>query len=265
MKFRSFVRAAALGAAFAIGGATAALGQNSAQEEAAIAEARAATIAQLSRPITIELTDARLEDIVQFLRDFTGANIEPMWVEDQYDGLQKDQRLTISANNSTVLAFLERVLERTQSDFSPNTWQFTRDGAGIEIGPKNRLNSRAYLKLYDVNDLLYQIPDFTEAPQLDLDQVLNQGQQGSSGASGGIFQDEGDDNGGQGLSPRELIDQMIEIITENVEPEQWLTNGGSGGTVRYYNGYLMVRAPNYIHRQLEGYPAPTKPAAQHAP
>src|SRR5690606_40573815 len=82
-------------------GATAALGQNSAQEEAAIAEARAATIAQLSRPITIELTDARLEDIVQFLRDFTGANIEPMWRSEERR-VGEEQSNTMSSYASSV-------------------------------------------------------------------------------------------------------------------------------------------------------------------
>jgi hypothetical protein len=236
--------------------------QSSSAEQAAERDARAATMRSLGRVITVDLNDARLEDIIQFLRDFSGATIDVMWLDDQAnEGLQKDQRLTISAKDSTVLAFLERILEKSQTEFSPNTWQFTREGNGIEIGPKSRLNSKAFLKMYDVNDMLYQIPDFVDAPSLDLDQVLNQGQQGSSGASGGIFQDANNNEGGVGPTTEELAQNLMNIITENIEPEQWQDNGGTGGTIRFYNGFLLIRAPDYIHRQLTGYPAPTPTAA----
>lgn len=266
MILRRFVSASILGMAVLCSASTAALAQPTPAEEAAERNAQAATMQQLSRTLTVELTDARLEDIIQFLRDFSGATIEVLWLDEQSaEGLQKDQRLTIAAKDSTVFAFLEAVLQKTQTEFSQNSWQFTRDGSGIEIGPKSRLNATAYLKLYDVNDMLFQIPDFVDAPSLDLDQVLNQGQQGSSGASGGIFQDANSDDGGVGPTPDELATQLITIITENVEPEQWQDNGGSGGTIRFYNGYLLIRAPGYMQRQLTGYPAPKKAAAQPQP
>ena len=263
MSFRRIASASILGILLSGVAATPALSQGSKAEQAAERDARAATMQLLGRNLTVDLTDARLEDIIQFLADFSGATIEVMWLDDRAtEGLQKDQRITISAKDSTVLAFLERILEKTQSDFSPNTWQFTRDGNGIEIGPKSRLNATAYLKMYDVNDMLYQIPNFVEAPSLDLDQVLNQGQQGSSGASGGIFQDTANNDGGQGPTTEELAQNLMNIITENIEPEQWQDNGGTGGTIRFYNGYLLIRAPDYIQRQLTGYPAPSRTSAQ---
>ncbi len=263
MSIRTLIRASILGVLLLNAAPATVFAQKSSAEEAAEREARSATMLALSRTITVDLNDARLEDIIQFLRDFSGASIDVMWLDDRSaDGLQQDQRITISAKDATVLAFLERILERSQSDFSPNAWQFTRDGTGIEIGPKNRLNARAYLRLYDVNDMLYQIPDFTDAPSLDLDQVLNQGQQGSSGASGGIFQDANTENTGTQQDTQALAQELIDIITENVEPEQWRDNGGTGGTIRFYNGFLLIRAPDYMHRQLTGYPAPVRTVTQ---
>jgi hypothetical protein len=46
----------------------------------------------------------------------------------------------------------------------------------------------------------------------------------------------------------------MQIITQLVEPDQWVDNGGSGGTIRYYNGTLIVNAPDYMHRGIDGYP-----------
>lgn len=217
-------------------------------------EAMQRTARQLSRGITVELTDARLEDIVQFITDYSGANIRAMWLDDRSsEGLDKDMEVSVSVENVRVIDFIEEVMEQASSDFSPATWQFAENGRGIQIGPRARLNEKNYLKAYDVNDLLFQLPDFDNAPTLDLDQVLNQGQQGGSGSSGSIFQD---DNDGE-LEIRtteELAQELIDILIETVEPDQWRDNGGDGGTIRFYSGFLLINAPNYIHRQLGGLP-----------
>ncbi|MSR18495.1 MAG: hypothetical protein EXS00_04885 [Phycisphaerales bacterium] len=39
-----------------------------------------------------------------------------------------------------------------------------------------------------------------------------------------------------------------------MEPEQWEDNGGGPCTIRYYEGVLIVRAPDFVHRGLVGYP-----------
>lgn len=243
--------------------------------------ARQATARSLSRSISIDLTDARLEDVMTFLRDYSGADIQPVWndSESTVAGLDKDQRVSISVKDVSVLTLLERVLEKARTDFSPATWQFARDGGTVEVGPRVALNRGAYLRMYDVQDMLFQIPDFANAPELDLDQVLNQaGQQGGGGGGGSVFGDT-EDGPLNTKSQEELAQELISIITENVETTQWQDNGGDGGTIRFYNGALIVRAPDYIHRQLGAYPfdikkvatptpaptAPTAPAASTTP
>lgn len=238
-------------------------------------DARHVAVRSLARSITIELTDSRLEDVMTFLRDYSGADIQPVWTDaDTGDaGLDKEQRITVSVRDVSVLTLLERVLEKARTDFSPATWQFAREGGAIEVGPRSALNKHAYMKMYDVQDMLFQIPDFPDAPELDLDQVLNQaGQQGGGGGGGSVF---GDTQDGPlvSRSQQELADELITIITENVETTQWQDNGGDGATIRFYNGALIVRAPDYIHRQLGGYPFDVKkltarsaaPAAAAAP
>jgi len=245
--------------AFAQGGAT--------KLPPSTVEAMQRTARQLSRPITVELTDARLEDVVQFISDFSGAQINAMWLDDRSsEGLDKDQEISISVNNVRVIDFIERTLEQASTDFSSATWQFSKDGRSVEIGPRARLNKVHYLKAYDINDLLFQLPDFNEFPTLDIDQVLNQGQQGGGGSSGSIFEDE-DEEDVNTKSAETLAQELTDLIQEFIEPDQWRDNGGDGGSVRFYNGYLLIDAPNYIHRLLGGLPfefadAPTEPAAE---
>lgn len=218
--------------------------------------ARVATARQLARSITVELVDARLEDVITFIRDYSGAAINAAWADEDASGvgLNKDQRITVSVTNVSVLTLLERVLEKSRTDLSPATWQFENEGGAIEIGPRTTLNRGAYLKLYDIQDMLFEIPSFTDAPELDLDQVLNQSSQGGGGGGGGSVFGDTESEDVPVRSQQALAEQVIGIITDNVETEQWQDNGGDGATIRFYNGALLVRAPDYIHRQIGGYP-----------
>ena len=38
----------------------------------------------------------------------------------------------------------------------------------------------------------------------------------------------------------------------------WIENGGDSASIRYYQGVLIVRAPDFVHRQLGGYPFAAK-------
>ena len=52
------------------------------------------------------------------------------------------------------------------------------------------------------------------------------------------------------------------LIKELVEPEGWIDNGGSWSTMQLYEGVLIIRAPDFVHRQIDGYPfAPTGASA----
>jgi len=205
---------------------------------------------RMQRKISIELTDARLEDAVRFLTDYTSADIEMHWADSASTGLDKDQRINVTVREQPALMLLERLLEKAQGDFDENTWQFTSAGT-IEAGPKSMLNKSKKLKIYDIHDMLFVIPNFEEVPELDVDSVLQQGQNGGGGGSSSIFQDNEDDEDENRVTDEENAQKIIDIIVENIEPEQWQDNGGDGASVRFHNGTLLIRAPEYIHRQLE--------------
>lgn len=219
------------------------------------------TLLRMMRPMTIEFKDARLEDVVTYLAEQTGAEMEPMWIDDQNPtGLDKEQTISLRVSGVTALTVLEKVLARAVTDsFSetpPNTWQVSELGT-LQFGPKARLNTFKRLEIYDINDLLMVVPDFANAPEFDLDSVLqNAGQQGGGGGqspfSGG---DEGDSVfDEENRRPRdERAEDIRKLIIDLVENEQWSDNAGTGGSIRYYQGTFIVNAPDYMHRQINGY------------
>lgn len=218
-------------------------------------DARRDTMLKLMRPITVDFQEKRLEDVIAFVRDFSGADIEALWIDDQNPtGLDKEKVISVKVTNGTVLSLMEKVLEKAKADSGDNSWQMSDSGA-FQIGSKERLNKYRRVEIYDINDLLMEVPDYRDVPKIDLQQALQAAQSGGGGGGGkSPFKDENEKNDEQRMRDREKqAEDLQKLITDLVETEQWTDNGGNGGTIRYYKGTLIVNAPDYIHRGIDGY------------
>lgn len=209
------------------------------------------TLLRMSKTVTVEFKNQRLEDIIVFIAEVTGADLEPMWLDDQHGtGMDKERSISLRADNASALDLLEKVLEKSSDDgVGPggHTWQLSPSGA-MQVGPRDRLNKYRRVEIYDISDLLLVLPDYANAPEFDLQAVLQSGQGGGQSPFTNT-QDEDVD-----IRPREdRARDVIDLIIGLVEAEQWTDNGGDGGSIRYYAGTLIVNAPDYMHRQINGY------------
>lgn len=215
---------------------------------------RRISLERLHKNVEIELKDSRLEDVMVFIAQYADLDLEPLWLTDQgaVTGLDKDVRVTVSVRDETVLSLLERVLERVSPSLDPATWQLTASG-GVQVGPRSRLNRMTSIKIYDIQDLSFVVPDFVDVPELDLDTVLQQSsQRGGGGGGGGLFNS--NDMQTLGELEEESAQRIVDVLLQTVEPDQWVQNGGDGASLQYLRGNLIIRAPDYIHRQIAGYP-----------
>jgi hypothetical protein len=209
------------------------------------------TLLKLTRRVTLSVEDQRLEDVVQFIRDFTSADIEPAWADSRYaDGLDRDRLVSVRVDGVSALTFIEKVLEKASDGFGTNSWQLSPTGT-LEIGPKSRLNRHRRVEVYDINDLLLVLPRYEEVPEIDLNSVLQSSQGGGGGQS--PFREQ-DNQRPELPTKEERAKEIIDILIALVEPEQWEDNGGDGASLRYWQGHVIVNAPDYIHRQIDGYP-----------
>ena len=215
------------------------------------------TLIQLSKPVTLEVEEQPLEDIFSFLASVTGAELEPVYLNDDFASLGMDPAtpVTISVTQRPALIVLERVLARAQRAGGVGeeyTWQLTDYGT-VQLGPKTELNREQRIEIYDVADLLYVVPDFDNAPDFDLQSAVQAAGGGGQGGgqspfSGGGAQD------ADITSLRERAEALRDLITSTVEPDQWRDLGGDGASITIYNQSFIVTGPDYVHRQLAGYP-----------
>jgi hypothetical protein len=175
-------------------------------------------------------------------------------------GIDPGTPVTLDASDEPALTVIELLLDQCATD-DPCTWQL-RDGY-VEVGTKDRLGaaSARETRCYPLRDLLSEPLHFDNAPQLDIAAALSQaGSYGGGGTGGG-----GMGGGGGGLIfgqpdeppdravEQELADQIILLITQSVEPEAWPDNGGEWASIHYFCGTLIIRAPDFVHRQIGGY------------
>ncbi|MEY3022351.1 MAG: hypothetical protein RIS86_1549 [Planctomycetota bacterium] len=210
-------------------------------------------------------------------------------------GLDPEFEINLNLESMPALTAIERLLEICGTD-EACTWQI-REGF-VEVGTKERLAVPAAreLRMYPIRDLLFEPPMFDNAPDFNLGSALQQGGQNGGGGGGGGFggggggfggggggggfggggggMGGGGSGGGGGLigdpgedperpSEEEKADQLMDIIMEQCEPEAWKDAGGDWATMRYYQGVLIIRAPDFVHRQIDGYQfAPVRPRAK---
>ncbi len=218
-------------------------------------DARKDTMLRMMKPVTIEFKDQRLEEVMNFIATLTNADMEVMWLDDRSSvGLDKDQTITLKFTKGSALQLLEKVLEKSTDDLSNGgtTWQMSTSGT-LQVGPKERLNTWKRTKVYPVTDLMAEVPNFTNVPEFDLQQALQSRGRGGGGGGQSPFRQNQQNNEDQRRALQEKLDDLKRLVTELVEREQWVDNGGSGASIQYFQGAFLVNAPDYVHRGLDGY------------
>jgi hypothetical protein len=258
---------------------TTAMGQSLSERMSHVAQQRARTQARsnskahmlstmLYSDLTVTFNETPVRDAFNYLQTVLNVNIIPRFSTDRVGhGIDPETPITLDAQGEPALSVLEIILDQCQgAAFDEEcTWQL-RNGF-IEVGTKERLNAAREIRYY------------------------NQGNQGGGGGGfggggggggfgggggGGFGGGGGGGGGGSGsggsifgdpededprITEAELAQELIDIITESVEPEAWEIAGGDAASIRYYQGVLIVRAPDYVQRQLAGYPFAIRPPA----
>ncbi|MEO1584774.1 MAG: hypothetical protein AAFR96_09410 [Planctomycetota bacterium] len=221
-------------------------------DDAETARLKRDNLAKVLRPISLRVQDQPLRDVVQFVADFSGAQIDPIYSDDRTpDGLDPEAPITLNVTDVSCLRLLELALDQAaRESFDGATWQLTSWGS-IEAGPKSALNRRQHVRVYDIADLLLALPDYADAPALDLQSVLQSSQGGGGGQS--PFTGNLDDNNDEDRDLDERREAIVDLIQAIVEPDQWQAAGGDGGSVTIFQNTLVIRAADYMHRQIDGY------------
>ncbi|MCK4275633.1 MAG: hypothetical protein KAX78_03910 [Phycisphaerae bacterium] len=188
----------------------------------------------------LEVDEMSLENVIRFLREYSGLSIHVKWAVLQTVGIEKDTTVTVYLTNVTFGKALRTILDDVGG---VNPLGYIVDGGVITISTRDDLSGMAYAttRTYDIRDLLFTVPNFT-APTLSL------GQTGQGGTGGGLGNVTGN-VANQGPDKQQIIQDIITLIEETIDPTSWRPTGEIG-SVRQMQGHLVVTQTAENHRKL---------------
>ena len=190
----------------------------------------------------LNFTGVTLADAIEFLRDVSGANIHVNWAALEAAGVGKDTQVNLHLRNIPLRKVLHLVLREAGSG---DLLTFYIDDGIIEVTTKELADEDMITKIYPVDDLIMEVPDFDNAPDFQL-----QGSTTGGGSGGGnLFGGTGQDESARGKTRNERAQELIDMIQAIIQPDVWDVNGGRAA-IRFLNGSLIVTAPRSVHEAL---------------
>lgn len=187
-----------------------------------------------------------LVDVLDFIAEISGINMNVDWPALEAAGISKDTPVTARVRDVTVRKALRLVLD---SAAGADVLTFYFDQGVLEVTTKEVADQRLITRIYPIEDLLFEVPNYTDAPEFTLTNIG----QGGTGGGGGQSIIGGGGGGGTGTqigaSRSERVAAIIAMITQTIRPEIWRENGGTA-SIGFIRGNLIVTAPRSVHEQL---------------
>ncbi|MCH7663931.1 MAG: hypothetical protein IH859_08710 [Chloroflexi bacterium] len=202
-------------------------------------------------------------DAFEYIKTALGINLIVRYLDDEVGhGIDPQTPITIEAENMPALELLSMVIEQCEIS-EACTWQLRN--SFLEVGTKDRLSTNATreLRTYPIEALLFEPANFTDAPSLDLNEIYQQQLRYRSYPRSGLTGSIGFGSSSATtvtLSTQQRAQELVQLIIDTIDTSGWEQNGGDWASIRYYDGLLIVNAPDFIHRQIDGYPDVPKPA-----
>ncbi len=207
---------------------------------------------KLDTPVPVNFEANPLEAVISYLRTTTGVNIFVNWPALNFEGIEEDMPITLQLAEVPARTALDKVLQLANAaSGTTNIATYSIIDGVVEVSTQSELNRTTEARVYDIRDLLVQVPNFTDAPEFELGEAL-QGGGGAGGGGGGqsIFGDTDEDDDDEDEEREELIEQIITIIQDSVGTiDEWES---LDSTVQELNGNLIIKTTPQNHRQIVG-------------
>lgn len=213
---------------------------------------------QLRQPVPVNFEANKLSNVIDYLRNTTGVNFFVNWPALETAGVEKDLPITLQLNNIPAEQALRLVLSQASqvNEFEPVGYSII-EGI-VTISTERDLTKTTDTRVYDIRDLLVQVPNFSNAPEFDLNESLSNTNSGGSNQGGGgsgqgtsLFGDDEDETDLEEPTRAELIEQITTLIQDTVgRQEDWAALGGNVSSVRELNGNLIIKTTPANHREI---------------
>ena len=207
---------------------------------------------KLQEPLPINFEANRMVNVMDYFRNTTGVNYFVNWAALEAAGVEQDTPITLQLSNIPADQALRLVLQQAGGGAELEPIGFSIIDGVVTVSTQRDLTKTTDTRVYDIRDLLVQIPRFTGAPEFDLNSALSN--TSSGGSSGGaqssttLFEDADEV---ETITREEMIEQITALIQDTVgnQPD-WAAYGGEVSSLRELNGNLIVKTTPDNHRDM---------------
>jgi hypothetical protein len=224
-------------------------------------------------PVTLHFEDTPAREAFDALQAAVGIPLIGRYQDDPFGyGLDPHAPITLDARDRPAIEVLEALLGQCSLPGTPCTWQMRK--GFVEFGTKARLSVPAAqaTRIYHVADLIVDIPDNPRDRTRREVYALDVVQEVCENVEPGQW------DYGQPLEPLPREDYVRSPKAQAPDgqagdghrPDRPATPPPAPGgryvthpkpaIIRYWRDVVIVHAPDYIHRQIDGYPEPIPPS-----
>src|SRR2546421_7564942 len=199
------------------------------------------------RVYTVALKSVSLSDAIDSIRDMTGANLHVNWRALALLNITRQTPISLQLRDVP----LRKVLQMLLDDAAPGQCTFYVEDGVIEVTTKQIADAQLITKVYPVQDIVMDVPNFN-APPVNLSTSAGNGGGRVSGGGSSPFANNSSEQTAQQQTPKskdQRSEDLVTLIKESVQPEIWRDAGGTA-TIRQFNGVIIVTAPRSVHDAL---------------
>jgi type II secretory pathway component GspD/PulD (secretin) len=206
------------------------------------------TLSGTRRPV--DFAETPLEKALDWVAKASNVRMDIDWPSLEKIGVNKDTPVTANLSTIRLDHLLDLVVRKVSPDpTSAAAWE-VQDGI-LRVASAETINRSTLMVIYDIKDLLIVIRDYSAVPQFDLNSSLQAASSGGGGGGGqSPFQGGTQQTTTGGPTQEELTDELVRLLTEQVDPDNWRENGGSVGFVSRYKGNLLITQTPKNHRAI---------------
>lgn len=199
-------------------------------------------VAALDSTVPVNFRKEPLETAIEKLAMAQNLNIIVKWHDLQRVGVSPETPISLRVPNEiTLKRALTEVLDQAAAGGATIGYEITDEA--LVIATQDTLDRNTHQVVYDINDLLMEVPNFNDAPMPDLAVATRKNAAPLKEQPARLWAD--DDQDDSDLPPQDpdrqrRVDEIIDLIQDNVDPESWRDRGGVVGHISEINGQLVI-------------------------
>ncbi len=205
----------------------------------------------LDKRIPVDFRGEPFDEVIERLAAANRVNVIVNWNDLKRAGVERSVPIDLSLPREiTLKRALTEVLEQAGGGLVG--LGYGTAGGVLKIATQATLDKETFTAVYDIADLLMEIPMFNDAPMTDLTQVsrLATPVRVQRLEQPWLYGDDDDDEREEDPRRAGRVKKIIDLIEETVAPDSWYDRGGSIGTIKEINGQLVITQNSSSQQQI---------------